>query len=1190
MKKIIVLGVLVGFLGVVFSVGGFGAADAQTSSAKFSVGEKVKVVSNTLRVRREASLVAQVYEGFGLNRVDNVITSVYKNNEGTVVQGPTNNSGYVWWKINWGRYCPNGITSCTDLIGWSAQAETDGTLFLDKVVQPNTTTPPTSNPVPQGSFSLPAGGEIWQQGQTKLLSWNTPTTWAVNQVSLTLVDASGNHAASIAIVKNNVPINIQGGGDSAWMVPASIVSGSYKIKATVHRSDTTSPNVFLSNQFTIGVQGGGENTTSTPGTGGDTNVGDVKVTTTFTGCSTNAPATPMPTGNRAPSISYFSSPSESSIGTWMAGASDTDSNNVFFYQFNWGDGNYSCFGSNGVTGISGVTHNFLPGTYQVKLRVIDIYGAYTESVKTYIAGGTTTIDPPIIVQPPQPLAPVITNFSFKDAVMGSPSMPFYLVFNATDADSQLRSYSINWGDGSSVVPVAIDGTSITREVAHTYPLAGRYLVDLTVTDATNLTATRRTVILIGTQAACSTRFIIGDRVKVINGSPERGVNVRSTPSTINTALGTQANNSQGSVVGGPTLGSGLCWWQINYDAAPDGWTAEFDGVVNLLEKISSTPIVSPPPPTDTNTGDDTIYTDPGPIGVTTVRTVVAASNFVPGDYIRVVSLSGLRVRETPAGILRGVQSYWSSGKLTGQPEGANELTWWKIEFENYPSGWAAEKDETGAILFVKGLPPIPPPPIDDPVTPPPPPPPSVNNVVPVLDALTTPAQATKGVNTIWQVKATDANGDVLTYTVNWGDGSTPQVYSNKQSGVSVAVSHIFATEGNKTISVTVTDGQLTSTPQTLMVNVVAGASSIQGPSSEVSGPQTAVIGVATTWQIIAYDPDTASINFTVNWGDGVSESFSNPSGQPVMKSHTYGQSSLGQRTISVTATDGTSTHGSSWGINVATAEQATAKPSVPVITGPTQVTVGVAASWTVTLNDPDTNSLTYTLNWNDGTAIVNGTATRGVPFTITHTYATLFTGYKSIVINVSDGNGTEWGTKNLTSKLPNQAPTIGAVSGPTDVKAGIVKVWSVIATDPEGVALAYTFNWGDGKSNNYTNKASGVSFSADHIYTQSGNYTIQVTVADSGGLTAMSGPYSVRVNKFAVNDRVEVLSGNTLAVRATPDPNGTWIGGVKPLNQYGSKGTILEGPVVAGGYTWWRIAWDYTMTGWSAENWLVKTN
>lgn len=183
---------------------------------------------------------------------------------------------------------------------------------------------------------------------------------------------------------------------------------------------------------------------------------------------------------------------------------------------------------------------------------------------------------------------------------------------------------------------------------------------------------------------------------------------------------------------------------------------------------------------------------------------------------------------------------------------------------------------------------------------------------------------------------------------------------------------------------------------------IPGNQSRQGPSSEISGPQTAVVGVANSWKIIAYDPDSTSINFTVNWGDGTSNNYSGAPGQQLTVAHTYNQQGL--RTINLVASDGMATHGSSWGVSVIEQEAAISPPLLPVILSPTgqlRFDIGQTVLLQILLRDYDTNSLSYTIRWENGVPPTTGTAINDQPFTVTHVYTT--SGWKGFVIFVSDG-------------------------------------------------------------------------------------------------------------------------------------------------------------------------------------------
>ncbi len=73
------------------------------------------------------------------------------------------------------------------------------------------------------------------------------------------------------------------------------------------------------------------------------------------------------------------------------------------------------------------------------------------------------------------------------------------------------------------------------------------------------------------------KFVAGERIRVTVSK----LNVRSTASGSGKNLGKQTLNSQGTVVSGPTFGSGYSWYYINYDKAPDGYSADL-----YLEKLT----------------------------------------------------------------------------------------------------------------------------------------------------------------------------------------------------------------------------------------------------------------------------------------------------------------------------------------------------------------------------------------------------------------------------------------------------------------------------------------------------------------------------------------------------------------------------------------------------------------------------
>ncbi|MFA5809799.1 MAG: Ig-like domain-containing protein, partial [Thermoleophilia bacterium] len=115
---------------------------------------------------------------------------------------------------------------------------------------------------------------------------------------------------------------------------------------------------------------------------------------------------------------------------------------------------------------------------------------------------------------------------------------------------------------ATVTTTSYQNTGLSPSTAYTYTVAAYDAAGNVSTQSTSVSAT--------TQATTSTKFVVGDRVQVSSGP----LNVRATPTTAGTLLGTQATGALGTIIGGPISADGFNWWNVNYDNAPDGWSAE----------------------------------------------------------------------------------------------------------------------------------------------------------------------------------------------------------------------------------------------------------------------------------------------------------------------------------------------------------------------------------------------------------------------------------------------------------------------------------------------------------------------------------------------------------------------------------------------------------------------------------------
>jgi uncharacterized delta-60 repeat protein len=189
---------------------------------------------------------------------------------------------------------------------------------------------------------------------------------------------------------------------------------------------------------------------------------------------------------------------------------------------------------------------------------------------------------------------------------------------------------------------------------------------------------------------------------------------------------------------------------------------------------------------------------------------------------------------------------------------------------------------------------------------------TVVNVAPTL-TISGAASADEGSPYTLNLSSSDPGADTITsWTINWGDGSDPDVVS----GSTASVSHAYADGGNPStayaISATATDEDGTFNSNSLVVTVdnVAPTLTIAGAASVDEGSSYAL-------SLSSTDPGVDTISsWTINWGDGNVETVS---GNPSSASHVYadGGNPSTAYTITATATDEDGTYSSnSLGVSV----------------------------------------------------------------------------------------------------------------------------------------------------------------------------------------------------------------------------------------------------------------------------------
>ncbi|CAM2069558.1 PKD domain-containing protein [Sulfidibacter corallicola] len=332
-----------------------------------------------------------------------------------------------------------------------------------------------------------------------------------------------------------------------------------------------------------------------------------------------------------------------------------------------------------------------------------------------------------------------------------------------------------------------------------------------------------------------------------------------------------------------------------------------------------------------------------------------------------------------------------------------------------------------------------------------------------------PSQVFANTNTPFSIEAEDPEGDPITFTWDFGDGSA--------TVTGAAVNHSFSATGTYTVTVTLDDGQGGISTFSRDVEVLAQNRYPDITRAEIPGAAT--VGVAVDFHVEASDPDGDTITYAWEFGDGATAGTASAS-------HAYSQP--GDYTVRIVVRDqwgyGRSTSG------VVRVSAANRQPSIDAVEVPTTGFVGENLAMTATVSDPDGDSLTVTWRLGDGTERT-GTS-------IQHSYAT--EGSYAITITVTDGRGgSATAVRNVNVSEPdNHQPEITALTVPSSANTGEEVAFSVTAQDPDGDALSYAWNFGDGS-------ATQAQANVTHTFANAGDYTVNVTVSDGKGAQVTAG-------------------------------------------------------------------------------------
>lgn len=209
------------------------------------------------------------------------------------------------------------------------------------------------------------------------------------------------------------------------------------------------------------------------------------------------------------------------------------------------------------------------------------------------------------------------------------------------------------------------------------------------------------------------------------------------------------------------------------------------------------------------------------------------------------------------------------------------------------------------------------------------------------------------------------------------------------------------------------------------------------PTITYLNPQSGGVGATVT----IYGSGFTTSNNTVHFGNGIITGLGSPDGQSLsfqVPSQLTGYGSapivLGNYNVSVTNSNNVTSNAVPFTVTSTTS--GTGSPTITTVSGPSNVQTGVQNTWTVTINNPNSNYVTVSASWGDtGNGYVNQAAPQlvyGGTQTVTFSHAYNTVGTYTLTFTVGNQNGqsnTYTESINVSgSSVNGGTPTINYIS------------------------------------------------------------------------------------------------------------------------------------------------------------------
>ena len=365
-----------------------------------------------------------------------------------------------------------------------------------------------------------------------------------------------------------------------------------------------------------------------------------------------------------------------------------------------------------------------------------------------------------------------------------------------------------------------------------------------------------------------------------------------------------------------------------------------------------------------------------------------------------------------------------------------------------------------------------------------------NNSPIISSVVANPTTISTGAVSAITCTASDADGDILTYTWSAASGTI--------SGTGATINWTApASSSTYTIGVTVSDGHGGSAQTSVNVTAIKSNNS-PAISSLVANPATISTGAVSAITCSASDTDGDTLTYTWSAASGtISGTGTTVNWTAPASSSTY--------VINVTVTDG---HGGSAqsSVNVVTTRGNISPVISSVVPNPASLSTGAVSALTCSASDADGDTLTY--SWSTASGTISGTGA------IVNWTAPASSSTYIINVTVTDGHGgSAQSSVNVTVTKLNNSPLISSlVANPTSILTSAATTITCSASDADGDTLTYSWS---AVSGTISGTGSAITWTAPAA---ASTYVINVTVSDGQGGTA----------QLSVNVVVAAPSNNAL--------------------------------------------------------------